>query len=130
MHPYREARVAGEPILVVDDNAINLQLLVILLRTRGYEVRTAGHADELRTSLAAGLPRLILMDLQLPGVDGLTLTRELKAKPATAHIPIVAVTAYAMKGDEQKALEAGCDGYVGKPIDLEALLALVARLLA
>lgn len=122
--------MAGEPILVVDDNPINLQLLVMLLRARGYEVDTAGSGEEMRAALARRLPRVVLMDLQLPGVDGLTLTRELKADPATREIPVIAVTAYAMKGDEEKALAAGCDGYLTKPIDLERVLALVARLLA
>lgn len=110
-----------DPILVVDDNPMNLKLLRVLLAGDGWEVRTAGSAAEARQVLQTFAPRLILMDIQLPDVDGLTLTRELKAAPATAKIPVVAITSYAMKGDEEKALAAGCDAYVAKPIDTRAL---------
>ena len=123
----REGRMAAEPILIVDDNAINLKVVRVLLLTEGYEVRTATDAEEALAVLAEGFsPRLILMDLQLPGMDGLELTRRLKADPATRKIIIVALTAYAMKGDEEKALEAGCDGYVSKPIDTRALPEVIA----
>lgn len=110
-----------DPILVVDDNPMNLKLLRVLLAGEGWEVRTADSAAEARQVLSTFRPRLILMDIQLPDVDGLTLTRELKAAPATASVPVVAITSYAMKGDEEKALAAGCDGYVAKPIDTRAL---------
>jgi CheY-like chemotaxis protein len=116
----------GAPILIVDDNPANLKLARILLTTEGYEVRTAADAEEALAVLATWLPRVILMDLQLPGMDGLELTRRLKAEPATRDITILALTAYAMKGDEQKAREAGCDGYISKPIDTRALPVLVA----
>ena len=89
----------------------------MLLLGEGYDVRTAGDAEEALAVLATFRPRLILMDLQLPGMDGLELTRRLKADPATRDIVIVALTAYAMKGDEERARAAGCDGYVTKPID-------------
>jgi two-component system, cell cycle response regulator DivK len=117
--------MAGEPVLVVDDNSQNLKLVRVLLRTEGYEVRTAVDAEEALGELEAFTPRLILMDLQLPGMDGLELTRKLKADPARRDIAIIAVTAYAMKGDEEKARAAGCDGYVAKPIDIETLPRMV-----
>ena len=122
--------MAGEPILIVDDNPANLKLIGVLLRAEGYEVRGAADAEEAIETLAGFRPRLILMDLQLPGMDGLTLTRRLKADPGTHDITIVALTAFAMKGDEQKALDAGCDGYITKPIDTRRLPAEIARLLA
>jgi CheY-like chemotaxis protein len=118
--------MTGAPLLVVDDNPINLKLVKTLLQVEGYEVRTAADAAQALAAVAAFRPRLILMDLQLPGLDGLELTRRLKADPATRDILILAVTAYAMKGDEQKALAAGCDGYVPKPIDTRSLPGVVA----
>ncbi len=113
--------MAAEPILVVDDNAANLKLARVLLRTEGFEVRAAAGAGEALEILASFRPRLILMDIQLPGVDGLELTRRLKADPALRPIKIVALTAYAMKGDREKALAAGCDGYIPKPLDVASL---------
>ena len=122
--------MAGEPILIVDDNAANLKLARVLLAGEGYEVRTAVDAEEALRVLRDFRPRLILMDLQMPGMDGFELTRRLKADPATRGIVILALTAYAMKGDEERATAAGCDGYVSKPIDTRTLPALIARLLA
>jgi CheY-like chemotaxis protein len=122
--------MAGERILVVDDHPTNLKLARVMLAAEGYEVRTAVDADEALAMLESFQPRLILMDLQLPGMDGLTLTRRLKHDPATRGIAILALTSYAMKGDEQKALAAGCDGYVTKPIDTRALPRVIARFLA
>jgi CheY-like chemotaxis protein len=117
-------------ILVVDDHPTNLKLCQVMLSVDGYEVHTAADAEEALALLGTVHPGLILMDLQLPGLDGLELTRRLKADPATRDIVIVALTAYAMKGDEQKALDAGCDGYVAKPIDTRLLAATVERYLA
>jgi len=122
--------VSAQRILIVDDNPGNLKLLSFLLKTNGYEIRTAGDADEALAVLDEFVPRLILMDLQLPGVDGLELTRRLKANAERRNILIVAVTASAMKGDEQKALAAGCDGYITKPVDTRTLPTLVASYLA
>jgi CheY-like chemotaxis protein len=122
--------MAGESILIVDDNAINLKLLRLTLKVEGYDVQTAVDAEQAMAVLTGFRPRLVLMDLQLPGMDGLDLTRRLKADPATRDAIIVAVTAYAMKGDEQRALDAGCDGYVTKPIDTRTLPEIVARYLA
>lgn len=108
-------------ILVVDDNVTNLKLIEYLLKAKGYDVLTAIDAESALEAVRAKRPSLVLMDLQLPGMDGLELTRQLKSDPSTRDIVIVAVTAYAMKGDEQRALDAGCDGYVAKPIDTRAL---------
>jgi CheY-like chemotaxis protein len=120
----------GEPILIVDDNPTNLKLIRVLLTAEGYVVRVAGDAEEAMAVLAEFRPRLILMDLQLPGMDGLTLTRQLKSDPARRDIGILALTAYAMKGDKEKAREAGCDGYITKPIDTRSLPGEIARFLA
>lgn len=113
--------MAGEQILIVDDNPLNLKLARVLLAAEGYAVRTAQDADEALLVLARFRPRLILMDIQLPGMDGLELTRRLKADPATRNIVILAMTAYAMKGDDEKALAAGCNGYLTKPLDTRVL---------
>jgi two-component system, cell cycle response regulator DivK len=115
----------GELILIVDDNPVNLKLIRVLLSMEGYDVRTAADAEEALNALKVFRPHLILMDLQLPGMDGLELTRRIKADPAMPDTVIVALTAYAMKGDEEKALSAGCDGYITKPIDTRALPKLV-----
>jgi CheY-like chemotaxis protein len=122
--------LSGEPVLIVDDNPANLKLARVILAAEGYEVRVAVDAEEALALLADFRPRLILMDLQLPRMDGLTLTRRLKADTATRDITILALTAYAMKGDEEKALQAGCDGYITKPIDTRTLPAVIARCLA
>ncbi|MBI3911573.1 MAG: response regulator [Armatimonadetes bacterium] len=122
--------MAQEPILIVDDNPVNLKLARVALAIEGYEVHTATDAEEALAALASVHPRLILMDIQLPGMDGLELTRRLKADPATRDIAILALTAYAMKGDEEKAMAAGCDGYIPKPIDTRALPDIIARHLA
>jgi CheY-like chemotaxis protein len=119
--------MAGARILVVDDNPANLRLLRMLLVGEDYDVRTAADATEALAMVGEFCPRLILMDLQMPGMDGFELTRRLKADHATRGIVIVALTAYAMKGDEEKARAAGCDGYVSKPIDTRTLPALIAR---
>jgi CheY-like chemotaxis protein len=113
-------------ILIVDDNSTNLKLVSDLLEFEGYDILKAVDAEEAQELLARVLPVLILMDIALPGMDGLTLTRLLKANERTRHIPIVALTAFAMKGDEEKAFDAGCDGYVTKPIDTRKFPAQVA----
>ena len=114
-----------ELILVVDDNAMNVKLVKFLLLKRGYRVLTAMSAGEAMAALEAEIPALILMDIQLPGMDGLELTARLRLNPALADVPIVAVTASAMRGDEERALAAGCDGYVAKPIDTHTFPAIV-----
>ena len=119
--------MAGEPILIVDDNAQNLKLARVVLSSEGYQVRTAVDAEDALTILESFAPRLILMDVQLPRMDGLALTRLLKSDPRRRDIVIIAVTAYAMKGDDDKAREAGCDDYMSKPIDAQALSAMITR---
>ena len=119
----------GKRVLVVDDNAVNRRLLQVLLRFRGYEVCEAASAPEAFATLREKPPHLILMDLRLPGMDGLTVTRRLKADPATREIPVVAVTSYAMKGDEETARAAGCCAYVTRPIDKTLFLETVASVL-
>ncbi|MBI2382891.1 MAG: response regulator [Gammaproteobacteria bacterium] len=109
----------GETILIVDDNEVNLRLAKALLVRAGFHVLTAGDAEQALSLLRGVQPRLILMDIQMPGMDGLTLTRLLKSAPATRDIVIVALTAYAMKGDDEKAYAAGCSGYLIKPIDAD-----------
>jgi two-component system, cell cycle response regulator DivK len=121
--------MAHEPILIVDDNPANLKLARVLLASEGYEARTAADAEQALKLLATFSPTLILMDIQLPGMDGLALTRRLKSDPSTRHIVIVALTAYAMKGDEERARAAGCDDYIAKPIDVQGLPRRVAELL-
>ncbi|HET8938816.1 MAG TPA: response regulator [Polyangiales bacterium] len=116
-------------LLIVDDNPENLKLILMILATGGYELVTAADALQALSAIEARMPDLILLDLQLPGMDGLELTRRLRATPATQSIPIVAVTAYAMKGDESKARDAGCDGYLVKPIDKRLLRETVKQYL-
>ncbi len=104
-------------VLVVEDNEANQMLVRAVLELEGYRVEIAGSAPEVHDMLRDAVPDLVLMDIQLPGQDGLSLTRELKAEAATANIPIVALTAHAMTGDRELALDAGCAGYIAKPID-------------
>jgi two-component system cell cycle response regulator/two-component system cell cycle response regulator DivK len=122
--------MTGERVLIVDDNPVNLRLVEAALKGAGHEVHGATDSSSALEAVTSLNPRLILMDLQLPGMDGLELTRRLKADPATKDIPIVATTAYAMAGDEAKARQAGCDGYLAKPIDVLALPGVVSEYLA
>lgn len=114
-------------ILVVDDNRANLKLCRVLLQSEGYAVLVASNATEALALVDEGLPDLILMDLQMPGMDGFALTRRLKGDPRTRAIPVIAFTSYAMKGDAEKARAAGCDDYATKPIDTRTFPALLAR---
>ena len=122
--------MAGEPILVVDDNDANLELVRDLLEDQGYRVRVAIDANDAIAVLHDFRPRLILMDIQLPGMDGLTLTRMLKANPSMRDIRIVGLTGYAMAGDEERILAAGCDGYLAKPIDTRRLPGVISSMLS
>lgn len=117
------------PILIVDDHAGNLKLLRVLLSGEGFEVKTALSVSEALLALKEFTPALILTDIQMPGMDGLEFVRGLKTELATRSIPVVAITAYAMSGDEVKAKAAGCDAYVTKPIDTRSLPALLRSLL-
>ena len=116
----------GKKILLVEDNPVNRRLAQFLLRSQGYEVCEATTAQEAFDVLKTERPDLIVMDIQLPGMDGLEAAKKIKAQPATANIPVVAVTSYAMKGDREKALAAGCAGYITKPIDKDTFIQEVA----
>ena len=117
--------MGSDPVLIVDDNPVNLKLMRAVLAPDGYDIRTAGDGQEADNILAEFKPRLILMDLQLPGADGFELTRRLKSDPATRDIIVVACTAYPMPGDEEKAHASGCSGYITKPVDTRTLPATV-----
>ena len=121
--------MAEKTILIVDDNPVNMKLIRVLLAGEGYDVRTAADAQEALQILQELHPHLILMDIQLPGMDGLELTRILKSDPLTRDIKIIGLNAYAMKGDEERIIAAGCDGYVLKPIDTRTLPTLIAEYL-
>jgi len=118
--------MVGEKILLIEDNAANRDLTQFLLESQGYEVREAASAEEAFEILKTERPDLIVMDVQLPGMDGLEATRKLKENPPTRDIPVVAVTSYAMKGDREDAAAAGCAAYVTKPINKTTFLQEVA----
>jgi two-component system, cell cycle response regulator DivK len=122
--------MSAQLILVVEDNETNQMLTVAVLERDGYRVMVAGNTEEARHRLESETPQLILMDVQLPGEDGLAFTRQLKRNPATSTIPVVAMTAHAMQGDAELAMKAGCSGYIAKPIDTRALAEQVRRYLA
>ncbi len=113
--------MAGETILVVEDNALNMELISDILESQGYRVVQARAGAEAIDLAKQDRPALILLDIQLPGLDGLTVTGILKDDAQTRDVPIVALTAHAMRGDEERAREAGCDGYISKPIDTRQL---------
>lgn len=117
-------------ILIIDDNPVNLKLASEVLRDAGFEIHGAMDAEQAQLFLVGVVPDLILMDIALPGMDGLSLTRLLKSDPRFHRTPIVALTASAMKGDDQKALQAGCDGYISKPIDTRRIATQVQAYLA
>jgi two-component system cell cycle response regulator DivK len=121
--------VAGKLILIIEDHEENRRLLRDLLTSVGYELIEAVTGEEGVTMAKTQVPDLILMDIQLPGIDGYETTRRIKGNPALRHIPVIAVTSYALSGDEVKALEAGCDAYVTKPFDPAELLAKIQEFL-
>lgn len=116
-------------ILVVEDNPQNLKLAQLLLQKGGHTVLAADSGESGLNVARAQLPALILMDVQMPGLDGLTATRMLKQDPMTRHIKVVALTALAMKGDAERILAAGCDAYLAKPFQYNELMAVVTRVL-
>ena len=119
----------GKKILIVEDNELNMRLLNDVLEAHGYDILKTDQG-EIAVELARQYqPDLILMDIQLPDISGLEATRKLKEDPATRAIPVIAVTAFAMSGDERKALDSGCDAYVSKPILLQPFLALIEQYL-
>jgi two-component system, cell cycle response regulator DivK len=109
---------AATRVLIVDDNPLNIVLANAVLEPAGFLVESAVDADEALARIGSFRPALILMDIQLPGVDGLSLTQQLKADPVTRQIVIIAFTAYAMKDDQARLLAGGCDGYIAKPINV------------
>jgi two-component system cell cycle response regulator DivK len=120
---------AGVSVVVVDDNPLNLELMKDVLAAAGYAVRQAASGPEALAAVKQELPRIILMDIGMPQMDGYAVLKALRADPATASIPVVAVTSYAMAGDERRARAAGFDGYVPKPIDIRTLPRSVAEVL-
>lgn len=108
-------------VLVIDDNDMNIQLATFILKRAGIDVESAASGTSGLQKIADFAPDLVLMDIQMPDMDGLALTRRLKSAASTRHIVVVAFTAYAMKGDEGKMRQAGCDGYIAKPIDVKTL---------
>jgi two-component system, cell cycle response regulator DivK len=114
-------------ILVVEDNELNRRLLTDILGIQGYEILETTEGLDAIEIARSSHPDLILLDLQLPDVSGFDVARRLKDDPATRTIPIIAVTAFAMRGDEERALESGCDGYVAKPINVMDFLAMVRK---
>ena len=114
-------------VMVVEDNEKNRKLVRVVLKAKGYNIIEAATGEEALNLLKNQKPDIILMDIQLPGIDGLTLIKQIKASVVTKDIPIIAVTAYAMKGDEQKILDTGCDAYVSKPINTQELPLIVEK---
>ena len=114
-------------VLCIEDQADNRRIVRDLLTSVGFEVIEAVKGDEGVSTAEREKPDLILMDIQLPGIDGYEATRRIKANPALAHIPIIVVTSYALSGDEEKARSAGCDAYIAKPFDAMELLSMVRR---
>ena len=117
-------------ILLVEDNEMNRDMLARRLKRRGYEIVIAVHGEAGVAMAQSEMPDLILMDLSLPVMDGWSATEHIKANRATASIPVIALTAHAMTGDREKALEAGCDDFDTKPVELKRLLSKMETLLA
>ena len=124
--------MSARKILVVEDNDMNMQLVESLLEEGGYEIMKATSGEEALEITRDGhgaAPDLILMDIHLPGMDGLSVVRAMKAEPRTSTVPILALTAHAMRGDKDRFLEAGCDGYISKPIDVKTFISSIAQYL-
>ena len=115
-------------VLVVEDNDMNMQLVEYLLEEGGYQIVKAASGEEALTIAQSGEPvDLILMDIHLPGIDGLSVVREMKSDARTKSTPILALTAHAMRGDRDRFLEAGCDGYISKPIDVKTFVSSIEK---
>ena len=113
-------------LLIIEDNQLNMKLVRSMLKLAHYQVLEAKDAEDGILLARENLPDLILMDIQLPGIDGLDATRIIKDDPVLKHIPVVALTSYAMQGDEEKAIRAGCNGYIAKPIDTRNFLDILS----
>jgi two-component system, cell cycle response regulator DivK len=121
--------VADRKVLVIEDNEQNLELVTFLLEEEGFEVRPVRSADELPAALEEPPPDLVLLDMHLPRRDGLSLLGDLRQHPSTTRVPVVALTAHAMRGDKERFLAAGCDGYLSKPIDVGSFVQSVRSFL-
>lgn len=121
--------VSSKTVLVVEDNDLNMKLFEDLLQTQGYRVLSASHGLDALNLVRQHRPDLVIMDIQLPEISGLEITQVMKADPALRHIPVIAVTAFAMKGDEERMLQGGCSAYIAKPISVTQFLETVRRFL-
>jgi len=119
----------SKTVLIIEDNELNMKLVRSMLQLAHYEIVEAQNAEDGIKLAREHLPNLILMDIQLPGIDGLDATGIIKKDRKLAHIPIVALTSYAMQGDEEKAISAGCTGYIAKPIDTRNFLDILSQYL-
>ena len=119
--------MGDEKVLIIEDNELNMKLVVAILKMGNYQVLSAVNAETGIQFAREHCPDLILMDIQLPGMDGLAATRMIKGDDHLKDIPIVALTSYAMQGDEEKAMDAGCNGYIPKPIDTRHFLETIDR---
>ena len=119
-----------EKILVVEDNPQNMRLIEMTLKAKNYTLLKATDGEEALEIATRERPALILMDIQLPRMSGLEVTRKLRETPAFSHTPIICLTAYAMKGDREKALECGCDAYMSKPINTRELPGMIIEMLS
>jgi two-component system cell cycle response regulator DivK len=122
-------REMNEKILIVEDNPPNMRLMEMILRGKGYTLLKATDGEEALDVALRGQPDLIVMDVQLPKLNGLEATRRLRQIPVFSHIPIIALTAYAMKGDKERIINAGCDAYLSKPINTRELPLVIAEVL-
>jgi len=122
--------VMPKKILIVEDNSQNMKVELMALRPYGYTLLQATDGEEALEIAANNKPDLIIMDIQLPEISGLEVTRRLRQMPTFSHTPIIALTAYAMRGDRERAIEAGCDAYLSKPISTRELPRVVAEMLS
>jgi len=125
----QEKQAMKEKILIVEDNPLNMKLLEMVLRAKNYALLRAADGEEALDVAMREQPDLIIMDIQLPRMSGLEVTRKLRKTPACSHTPIIGVTAYAMKGDKEKVIESGCDAYLSKPIHTRELPEMIAEML-
>ncbi|MCM0018925.1 MAG: response regulator [Tagaea sp.] len=117
----------AKTILIVEDNALNMKLFGDLLEAKGYATLRAAEGNDALAIASRERPDLVLMDIQLPGMSGMEVTRRLKSDPALRDIPVVAVTAFALRSDEARIMESGCAAYMAKPVSIDRLLAMVER---
>ena len=126
---FREEQALKEKILIVEDNPQNMKVIELLLRTKSYTLLKAVDGEEALDMATREQPDLIIMDIQLPKLSGLEVTKRLRQMPVFSHTPIIALTAYAMKGDKERFIAAGCDAYLSKPISTRELPGMIAKML-